>query len=68
MTNIYKVIARDIDTGKQHKKWEYIGDKKFNDHSPGVIKRYGSGPMWNAKTYAIEIYKMINDEWERIDE
>ena len=66
--NIYKVIARDNSHSRQHKKWEYIGDKKFNEHSPKIIKRYGSGPMWDGKTYTMEIYKMVNDEWERINE
>lgn len=63
--NCFKIIARDKKTGRQYKKWEYIGEDKFNKHSPEIIKRY-SKPMRNRDEYEIEIYDMMDGLWRRI--
>lgn len=67
VSEVFKVIARNKETGVQYKKWTYVSRVDFDKYSPEVIARY-SKAQWDKKEFNIELYKLVDAKWEAIDE
>lgn len=62
---VFKIVARDVHTGRQYKKWTYVGREKFDRYSPEIIQRY-TEPRWDKREFCIEIYDMYDGDWRLI--
>lgn len=57
---VFKVISKNTDNGRQHKKWVYHSLKSFEKYGTKIIERY-------QRWYDVESYEFINGEWELIE-
>ncbi len=55
----FKIIARNVTTGRQIKKRVYTSEKDYLKYKDDLIKRYA----WYAD---VECYELIVEEWKLI--